>query len=674
MKGGRMAKIQITNPGVKKALRRYDYTNAIAEYIWNGFDANASAVDIEFDANEIGNISEIRIIDNGYGINRDELNNKFLPFLQSEKEIDPEQARSKSTSHGKNGVGRLTFFKFALRALWETIYEQNGIHYKYNIEIKEDSLNSYEPTEVEVDTAETGTKVTFFGIQFITASNFETDINVFLQREFCWFLELNQAKGYHIRINGQNLDYTDSILDFEITEYVDEAGDIFQIRYFQWKYKLNNEYSRYYFLDSSENERLKVYTTLNNKGDKFYHSVFVSSSYFDDYAILSNEDESTADLQSSLLNLPHEDVYKRLIEHLDEYLRAKRQPFIRKLSNSLIQEYQEKGIFPDFGENGWDKVRELQLTDFVRELYVVEPKIFSKLNDEQEKTFVRLLNLVIDANEYEALLDILKEVVDLNSDERLQLAEVLKSVKLNNLTKTIALIQDRVKAISELRQLITPDFGANEPQHIQKYVEAHYWLFGEQYHLVTAAEPDFEQALRKLLQSVNGEESKIKIDHPDKNKEMDIFAIRQVIQYNKIESIVVELKNPRVALGEKELSQIKRYSRVIQQTADFYGADREWSFILVGNKFDTSGYIQNELESNKHFGERFLVQKVDRIKIYVMNWGEVMTEFEIRHNFLLEKLKLEREHFASNYLSPDELIDNIKENSAALLPTASSLS
>jgi len=80
-----MGIIHITTPGIRKALKRYGYEQAISEYVWNGFDAQASKVDIIIDANEIGHIEQICIIDNGYGIDFAKLKTKFEPFFESEK-------------------------------------------------------------------------------------------------------------------------------------------------------------------------------------------------------------------------------------------------------------------------------------------------------------------------------------------------------------------------------------------------------------------------------------------------------------------------------------------------------------------------------------------------------------------------------------------------------------
>ncbi|WP_315822752.1 ATP-binding protein [Paraflavitalea speifideaquila] len=119
-----MANIEITGKGIQKVLSKFDFKQAIAEYIWNGFDAKATTVQFNYEANELGFVSRIAIIDNGYGINRTQLADKFSPFFDSQKAIEIESPKNTSAVHGKNGVGRLTFFKFASEAIWHTVYEE----------------------------------------------------------------------------------------------------------------------------------------------------------------------------------------------------------------------------------------------------------------------------------------------------------------------------------------------------------------------------------------------------------------------------------------------------------------------------------------------------------------------------------------------------------------------
>jgi len=663
-----MAEILIDNRGVRRAVKRYKYTHAIAEFIWNGFDAGASIVNIDVNANEIGNISEIIISDNGEGISFAKLEGKFRPFLRSDKEINPELSRSTSKVHGVNGIGRLTFFKFASQAVWHTVYEEMNDKYEYIITISADTLNKYYPSDQKSTSDPTGTKVVFTGIQGITAHHFDTEIKKHLIREFCWFLELHKSHKFDIILNGRSLDINSIISERDSLTYTDvESGFSFDIRFIQWRERPRAEYSRYYFLDSTNNEKFKKTTTLNNKGDEFYHSLFIQSAFFDNIDIADfPEDDDEAQLKLEFAEESEKEVLDRLMDKVEAFLRSKRMPYIQKLSDKLVEDYAEKGVFPNIGEDEWGKIRENELRQFVRELYVVQPKMFIRLNEEQQKTFVLLLNLVMQKSERDDLLKILDEVVRLTPDERKQLADVLKTTKLSYITKTISLIRDRLVAINDFKLLLDKNFGASEPNHIQKFVESHYWLFGEQYHLVTAAEPDFEDALRRLVFLITGVDEKQHLNSPDKNKEMDIFAIRKMRWSDEIENIVVELKRPAILLGEKELSQVRGYLRVIRSDSRFNASNMRWTFFLVGNRFDTSGFIEEELENNKDHGEKFLVHASGNARIYVLKWSELFTMFELRYAHLLDELKFERDKLARSFDTPDEVIKAIEHSTASM--------
>ena len=181
---------------------------------------------------------------------------------------------------------------------------------------------------------------------------------------------------------------------------------------------------------------------------------------------------------------------------------------------------------------------------------------------------------------------------------------------MSNITKTIKLLKDRAIAIEWLKALVfNTSENITEVNHIQPFIENNYWIFGEQYHLVTAEEPDFEEALRRFRYILNGEvlsKKDSKINSPDKNKEMDIFAVRQSKHGDIKKCIVVELKRPKVTLGSNELTQIKKYYKTIQSEDRFNSDNIEWEFYLVGNSINTD--IENEYENASSHGEKYLFQ------------------------------------------------------------------
>ena len=279
-----------------------------------------------------------------------------------------------------------------------------------------------------------------------------------------------------------------------------------------------------------------------------------------------------------------------------------------------------------------------------------------------------MFDLIIENGDTNSLYKILEQVVDLDEDERDELAELLDKSSMSNITKTIKLIQDRYKAVAELKELVfNSDLKANEVDHIQAEIEKHFWLFGEEYSLVTAEEPDFEEALRRYKYILEDDLEKVIIDSENKRKQMDIFAVRRNINNGKIENIVVELKHPtNVRLGKKHLDQVITYMDTILQEKRFNNNNEQWNFYLVGTEFDTSGYIERCMKNVKEKNEKSLVWEVDNYKIYVKKWSEIFSDFELKHNFLQEKLQLQKDKLLEKekYNKADDIVDESMNNSA----------
>ena len=655
------SKIQLQSQGIKKALKNYKMYDSLAEYIWNGFDAQATKVEVLFCRNELGGIHNITVKDNGYGIDQEQLNTKFTPVFESEKAITLNK-NNLSTYHGKNGVGRLTFFTFAQIAEWETIYKQENKNYCYHITIKSDSLEEFSHSEKQETIEETGTTVTLTNIDEKFSVEELTD---YIQTEFSWYIELKRQQGCKLYIDNQDIDNNEVMA--ECSEHYYNYNDIvFNVVFCRWKRKLNKEFSKYYYINAAGMEQFKENTTLNNKGDKFYHSVYIKSSLFDDFSFKNPEG------QEVLFGKTRDsDEYKYIKQEVDKLLREKRNPFIKEYTKTYLMELKKNGAYPKYNNTPFDNYRKDTLDSMISNIYYAEPKIFSKLNITQQKTLVRLFDLILQSNELDNLFNILGDIVDMSDDERRGLSEILEYTTMSNITKTINLLKDRVIVIEQLKKLVfNTSENITEVDHIQPFIENNYWIFGEQYHLVTAEEPDFEEALRRFRYILNGEKlskKESKIDSPDKNKEMDIFAVRQTKQGDIKKCIVVELKRPNVVLGNNEFSQVKTYFKTIQSEDRFNADNIEWEFYLVGNSINSD--IENEYENASSHGEKHLVYKVKKCKIYVKRWSDIITEFEINNNFLLEKLQLQQNALAEEKnKTAQEIIEEQPRLSSAMPP------
>lgn len=632
--------VEITSLGIKKVLQKYTPERAISEYIWNGFDAKATVVNVDFemDSAEFDTYSSISISDNGEGIIYEDLSERFRKFYESNK--SGLSTDSSDLTRGKNGYGRFTFHKFARFAKWLTKYiKDDSKLYAYNISINSDNLKEYEPSEPMVDNGVRGTIVKFNEVNSEISSAFINEVlRPYLRAEFAWYLELNE--GSKIIINGDELDYSSIIAEndsFPITVKLANENIDFECKYIRWTNKLNDEYSRFYFLNENLELKKTKTTSLNKKGDNYWHSLLVVSDFFNQENIDGEEEDNTT---PKLFSQTEENkIYRELISNLNEYLKDKRRPFLKVQAEKLIEKYEDEKVFPEFGNNEWDMARKKGLENLVKEIYEVEPAVFMKLNKEQKRIFLELLNLVMDSSESESLLKIIGAVVELDSADRKEFAKILEETKLKYVITTINLIKDRLLILENLKQLVfNDDLKANERDHLQKYIEKHYWIFGEEYKMVCAEEVKFEEALKRYIYLLRGVSQKQYIDHPHKYKEMDLFLAGTDFRDGRPHNIIVEIKNPTTIkkLGDKEVGQIKRYIDVILEQEEFNDHNEFWSFYLIGQDYDS--IVKSDIRNI----ETGLIREADNHCVYVKKWSEITNEVERRLKYLLEKLKIER--------------------------------
>lgn len=685
-------KVSITDSSIKSGVTS-DAKKAICEFIWNGFDANAFHVELSYVANEIGFISSLIIKDDGDGISRSMLDSTFGKYQDS---IKRKSFQWSSQVKGHRGKGRYAFNCFATRADWVSICKENDKLIKHHISIDagdNDHFNDYseEADNMIVHDVETGTEVTFTNVDLTQAFFESDDFTEYLKKEFAVFLKLNENAGKYITVNGKMLDYNSLIaetdtLQLNINDEKDGHVYGFHLTFVRWKEKMKENYCSY-FLDDSQIEHFEKTTTLNNKDTGFHHSVYVISSYFNSFVPPQKPKTKTkhkTEIENqNLIYFPDfrgdktekDQVFKQLLKKVKVWILEKEKEYISHVAGEELWAKFEKNGTVTKPTNKYELPLYEDLKQTVKGIYSVQPKIFTNIKKEQAKTLVGCLNLLLQTDKREDLITIIESVVKMSAEERHRLAEILQVTELSYITNTISLLENRLKTVSAIKaMLFDKSLNAYEVPDVQKMVSSAFWLFGEQYNIVTEAEPDFQQALERYLNMIRKDnkgvgKSKIsveKLKHPDVNKEMDIFAFRQTKTSNAIENIIVELKRPNIKLGELELSQVKTYMRLIYQQPQFNSTAAKWTFILVGNELDNSGTIEGEYLTNKTWGKKDLVYHVDsnsqNYEIYVKTWSTLFDDFEMRHNFLLQKLQFRRDSLSAKYSTKKDL-HNIVEGS-----------
>ena len=181
--------------------------------------------------------------------------------------------------------------------------------------------------------------------------------------------------------------------------------------------------------------------------------------------------------------------------------------------------------------------------------------------------------------------------------------------------------------------------------------DALYWLFGEQYHLVTA-DKRMQKALEEYLYLLYGDKAPNPVLTPDEEelRRMDIFACaaRNTEDANGSaiqENLVVELKAPKVVLTKAVLRQIEDYMDYVRKQPLFNSQYRRWKFIAVCSAVDDD--VKARYDSQKSKGKKGLVAEIDNYEVYALTWDDVFQSFDLRHAFLLDKLKMDEEAIAA---------------------------
>ncbi len=187
---------------------------------------------------------------------------------------------------------------------------------------------------------------------------------------------------------------------------------------------------------------------------------------------------------------------------------------------------------------------------------------------------------------------------------------------------------------------------ATERDHIQQAISGNYWLFGEQYHLVSADE-HFQTLLSKYLNLIDSPLPEKQDLTYDWKKRPDIFLCRKRNvpdpndqEYELEQNIMIELKRPSVTVTKQEFRQVDDYLDFILKNEQFNSQLRTWKFYVISNKVDA--YIHKQYEAFRDKGKRFLVKQAGNYEIYALTWSDLFRTFEIRHNYLLDKLDFDR--------------------------------
>ena len=637
--------LSVKNQSVESSGITKDYKEALCEYVWNGFEANATEVRISYTLGQMEGIDSVIVSDNGSGINYNELSDTFGAFLTSQKNNFSLKLKSKSNK----GKGRFSFTAFSSLVKWKTNYIDDGVLKTYTITLSNENKEQLEYSDsIEIDkNNSSGTTVSFYNIYGIYPADLESkELEDYLLYEFAWYLYLNRHKNFKVFLNDKELDYSKHI-DASLSETVVKTIDnhVFEISLIVWAEKIKEKFRSYYF-DSNHTVKGIDTTTFNRNTVDFNHSVFVQAPFFDDWDTVSLFDASVQlDFFTDESKIK---VLKKLKAEIQKFIGSKIAVHMSSKADEEIDKMMRiRKTFPEFPNDEYGDIRKKDMIRVTKELYCLEPRIFHKLKDIQERSLLAFLKLLLSSEERENVLTAVEQIVQLTTEQRTQFASILKKTHLENIIDTIAFVENRYRIIEILKRIIF-DLGnyANERDHIQKIVEQNYWLFGEQFNLASA-DKTMHRALEQYNYLLYGAKNATQPlpQEAEAERRMDIFLcnsrnVETAFGSYIEENIIVELKAPTVRLNKTVLRQIEDYMDFIRDHAQFNSSQRRWKFIAVCKEVDD--HVKAQYDTFKDRGKPGLVYQSGNYEIYAYTWSDVFTSFDLRHSFMLNKLKYDR--------------------------------
>jgi hypothetical protein len=188
----------IGNSGIKKHFKTAEAWEALFELVWNGFDAAAKTVSIKVVENNIHDLDQVVVLDDGDGIDFATLDDTFGSFNDSAKKANLSQK-------GEHGRGRLAFHRLCRNAAWFTMHKKiNAV-----INVAEPTLKDFEGRLLEEGAQKPellaqgqGTLVEL--THFTGALPAPDELREKFAVEFGWYLAIHTEK--RLILNGEGVD------------------------------------------------------------------------------------------------------------------------------------------------------------------------------------------------------------------------------------------------------------------------------------------------------------------------------------------------------------------------------------------------------------------------------------------------------------------------------------
>ena len=599
--------------------------DAVAELIWNGIDAGANNVEVEYQMGQLFNLEKVVVKDDGVGINSVKIQTLFGDIGNSWKQGNVKFKGR--TLHGKKGEGRFKAFSIGSSVLWHTCYNDGSSYKEYKI-LGVSNPCSFEYSEVSNGGPATFTEVTVSDIKSGVQGALCTDEALTsIGHIFAYYLYKNP--DICLTINGQKIDPS-NFFNVIATETLGEVHSESKKRYsvmieiLKWEHKVEKELC---LCDSSGAELLS--NRFNFPSKDLYFTVQLKSDYF-------RELDNSGRLLLGELDPNIEELIVQAKERARNCIRAE----MAKANAHIVARWKKEKIYPyeDKGELTSVEVAERQVFDIVG---VNIENYLPNFEDADNKQKLFIFKLIAQAitNNPASLQKIITEVLNLNKEAQDDLADLLEFTPLTNIIKSAKTIANRLDFLTGLKKLLFEKDCKRallERDQLHKILEKEAWIFDENFVLAVS-----EASLNKVLETHLGLLGKrcdddVDVRLPDgRSGRIDLMmSLSNKPRIDQTDHLIVELKRPSQKITPEILSQIENYAMAVTSEEQFDKKKTRWKFIVISNDMDKFA----ERKANQSERPSGLCFSSENVEVWAFTWSIVINNAEARLKYLKDAL------------------------------------
>jgi hypothetical protein len=565
-------------------------------------------------------MSKIIVYDDGNGIPRDQAKLLFGHLGGSWKRMKRRTESKDRMVHGQEGRGRYKAFALGKTADWKVCHLSQGQPKSYTISLLESDLKDVAISDEQGAPGHKPGVIVEISDLKRDFARLHSDSGLQELAEI-FALYLINYRDVKISVHGNAIDPSVAIAHTEkvpLAPIVDGNGNerAVELEIIEW----HRETKRALYLCNIGGFPLSQIDTRFHVGP-FHFSAYLKSDYVTE---LHNEERlGVAELEPRLQAATEEARVK-----IKEYFRER----AAERARMVVDEWKAEQVYPFSGEPTTPIERaERQVFDIVAVSVQNYTPDFQQGSPKTKAMHLHLLRHAIERSPSDLQL-ILNNVLQLPQRKQQELAELLQETTLSAIIAAAKTVADRLKFITGLESILfEPEKMGRlkERSQLHKIVAENTWILGEEYHL-WVNDRSLTQVLQKHKDNLDPD---IVIDEPVKivgktRGIVDLMLSRSVRRHraDDIEHLIVELKAPSVAIGDKEMAQTIKYAIAVAADERFHAVPGvRWHFWALSN--DMTDYTRHVIQGGPD-RKRRLVHKDGNITVGIKTWGEIIETTE----------------------------------------------